>query len=134
MKHVTQGIKRRRTFTLSPASLEYLEQETRRRMADSQSAVLDELLQEKKREEQLAALETSIGAYYDGLTDEEVEEQRSWGEFAGQTLVLTEEELAHAQSAARRNLVHKTANRPAGKRNAPGRNRLGQHAKQSSAR
>jgi hypothetical protein len=124
-----RDIKQRRTFTLFPASLAYLEHETRQRMADSQSAVLDELLQEKKREQQMVALETAIGAYYDCLTDEEVEEQRSWGEFAGQTLVLTEEELAHDQSAARRNLVHKASDRPSRKGKASSRDRLSQRTK-----
>jgi len=99
----------------------------------SLSAFLDELLQEKTREQKLAEIEASTIAYYDSLTDEEIKEQRAWGEFAGQTLVLTEEELAHAQSAARRDLVHKIADRPSGQGKAPGRHRLGQRAKQSPA-
>jgi len=93
MANANRGIKQRRTFTLSPESLAYLEQETQRRSADSQSAVLDELLQEKKRERQLAALETAIGAYYDGLSDAEVEEDKIWGEFAGMNLALKEDEI-----------------------------------------
>jgi hypothetical protein len=121
------------TFTLSPENVAYIEQQTRRRKLASLSAFLDELLQEKTREQKLAEIEANTIAYYDSLTDEEVEEQRAWGEFAGQTLVLTEEELAHAQSAARGDLVHKTANRPSGQRKAPGRHRLGQRAKQSPA-
>ncbi len=44
------NLKQRRTFTLSPASLEYLEQEARQRSANSLSAVLDDLLQEKNAE------------------------------------------------------------------------------------
>jgi hypothetical protein len=90
MPNANPDIKQRRTFTLSPASLAYLEQETRRRSAHSQSAVLDELLQEKKRERQMAALEAAIGAYYDGLSDAEVEEDKIWGEFAGSHLALKE--------------------------------------------
>ncbi|MGA9528357.1 MAG: hypothetical protein WBS24_09590 [Terriglobales bacterium] len=121
------------TFTLSPENVAYIEQQTRRRKLASLSAFLDELLREKTREQKLAEIEANTIAYYDSLTDEEVEEQRAWGEFAGQTLVLTEEELAHAQSAARGDLVHKIANRPSGQRKAPGRHRLGQRAKQSPA-
>jgi len=34
----------------------------------------------------LAALEASITAYYDGLSDAEVEEDKLWGEFAGAEL------------------------------------------------
>jgi hypothetical protein len=134
MANANRRVKQRRTFTLSPENLAYLDQETRRRGADSQSAVLDELLREKKLEQQRAALETQITAYYDSLTDAEVEEDRTWGEFAGSHLALSEEELLHAQSTARGDLVHEASDRPAGKRNAPGGHRVGQRAKQSSAR
>jgi len=123
----------RRTFTLSPQNVAYIEKQTRALDMPSQSAFLDELLREKTQQEQLAAIEANIKHYYDTLTDEEVEEQRAWGQFAEQTLILTEEELAHAQSAARRDLVHKTADRPSGKRKSPGRHRLGQPSKRSSA-
>jgi hypothetical protein len=134
MASVNSRIKRRRTFTLSPASLAYLEQETRLRRADSQSAVLDDLLQEKKRERQMAALEANISAYYDGLSDAEVEEDKIWGEFAGSHLALKEDEAVYDQPTTRRNMVHKAADRPPGKRKAPGRHRLSQHTKQSSSR
>jgi hypothetical protein len=134
MKDLNPRIKQRRTFTLSPSSLAYLEQETRRRSADSQSAVLDTLLAEKMRERQMAALETAIGAYYDGLGDAEMEEDKIWGEFAGSRLALKEDEAAYDQPSARRNLVHQTANRSSGKREAPSRNRLDRRKKQSSTR
>jgi hypothetical protein len=124
MTNTNPGTKQRRTFTLSPTSLAYLEQETRRRNADSQSAILDELLQEKKRERQMAALEAAIGAYYDGLSDAEVEEDRIWGEFAGSHLALKEDEPFYDQPTARGNMVHKAADRSPGKRKAPGRHRL----------
>jgi hypothetical protein len=126
--------KQRRTFTLSPASLAYLEQQARERQLNSQSAFLDELLQEKSMEQRRAALEANVTAYYDSLSEAEIEEDRLWGEFAGRRLALSEEELSHAQSTAGRNLVHEASDRPAGKRKAPGRHRLHQRAKQSSAR
>lgn len=133
MNDTTSETKQRRTFTLSPESIAYLEQEARRRRTNSHSAVLDELLREKKKEEQLAVVENQFTAYYDSLDDKEVEEQRTWGEYAGSHLALNEEELLHAQSTARGNLVHKTANRPSGKRKAAGSDRLRQRTKQSSA-
>jgi len=40
----------------------------------------------------LAALEASITAYYDGLSDAEIEEDRLWGEFAALNLVLKDGE------------------------------------------
>ena len=92
MANANRPIKRRRTFTLSPASLAYLEQQARERQLDSQSAFLDELLQEKSMEQRRAALEANVTAYYDSLSDEEVEEQRAWGELAQQSLVLKDDE------------------------------------------
>src|SRR5450755_1605504 len=132
MKKATRRLKQRRTFTLSPESLAYLEQEARRRNADSHSAVLDELLQEKDRERQLAALEAATTAYYDSLSDEEVEQDKIWGEFGGMSLALKEVEVFYDQPTARGNLVHEAANRPSGKTKAPGHHRLSQHPKQSS--
>ncbi len=131
MTNTRRDIKRRRTFTLSPASLTYLEEETRRRNAESQSAVLDELLQQKKRDLQLAALEGAIEAYYERFR--EAEEDKTWAEFAGMNLAK-EEEVRYDQPTAGGNLVHETTHRPTGKRKAPRRDRLNQRTKQSSAR
>lgn len=126
--------KQRRTFTLSAESLAYLERETRQRKIESQSALLDELLLEKTREQQLAANEAKIRAYYDRLSDQEVEEQRTWGEFAEQNLALIEENTSYGKSAARGDMVRETADRSSRKRKSPGRYRVGQRPKQSSAR
>ena len=82
----------------------------------------------------MAALEANVSAYYDNLTNEEMEQDKIWGEFAGMHLALREDEVPYDQSTARRDLVHETADRPAGKRKSPGRHRLSQHPKQSSAR
>jgi len=133
MANRNPDIKQRRTFTLSPESLAYLDQQARKRRLNSQSAVLDELLLEKTREQRRAELEANITAYYDSLSDEEVEEQRAWGELAEQTLVLDEEEFAHARSTARGNLVHAAADRSSGKRKAARSHRVSQRPKHSSA-
>ena len=131
--------KRRRTFTLSPASLAYLEHQARQRKLASQSAFLDELLLEKTMEQRRAALEANVAAYYDSLSDEEVQEQRAWGELAEQSLALNDDEATYVenhdnQSPARGDLVHAVANRPSRKRKAPGRHRINQRTKQSSTR
>jgi hypothetical protein len=124
----------RRTITLSPESDAFIKKQTRERKLGSHSAFLDQLLLEKAQEQQLAAYEAEVTAYYDSLTDEEVEEQRAWGQLAEQTLALTAEETPYVQSPARGDLVHKTADRPSRQRKSPGRHRVGQPQKQSSAR
>jgi hypothetical protein len=88
MPNANRGIKRRRTFTLSPESLAYLEEQARQRKLGSQSAFLDELLREKTMELRRAALEANVTAYYDSLSKEERQEQRAWGELAEQSLAL----------------------------------------------
>ena len=35
-----------------------------------------------KQQKEMAAIAASISRYYDSLTDEEVEEQRLWGQFS----------------------------------------------------
>jgi hypothetical protein len=134
MANARSDIKRRRTFTLSPESLAYLDEQTRQRKLGSQSAFLDELLLEKTMEQRRAALEANVIAYYDALSDEERQEERDWAELAEQNLVLKEDEASYDEPTARGNLVHAVAHRPSGKRKAPGRHRLNQRTKQSSAR
>lgn len=134
MQNRKSARKQRRTFTLSPESLVYLELEAGRRGAESQSSVLDEILREKTHEQIVKDYETQVTAYYDSLTDEEVEEDRAWGEFAGSHLVLTDEEFANAQSATRRDMVHETIDRSPGKRKASSNHRVRESTKRSSSR
>jgi len=134
MENRSRGIKQRRTFTLSPESLAYLDEQAHERQLNSQSAFLDELLQEKSMEQRRAALEANVTAYYDSLSDEEIQEQRAWGELAQQSLALKDDEAYYDEPTARGNLVHAVADRPSGKRKTPGRHRLDLRKKQSSAR
>lgn len=72
----------KRSLTLSPESVAFLEATIKRRRADSISAVLDEILQAARREQERASLERAVASYYDSLSDEEVKEDADWGLFA----------------------------------------------------
>ena len=74
--------KARKTFTLSPEVVEFLETVCKRRRAPSVSSVLEEILQKARREENNAKLEKAVGSYYDSLSDGEQQERRDWGQFA----------------------------------------------------
>ena len=74
--------KARKTFTLSPEVVEFLETVCKRRRAPSVSSVLEDILQAARREESNAKLEKAVGSYYDSLSDGEQQEQRDWGQFA----------------------------------------------------
>lgn len=74
--------KAKKSYTLSLETVAFLEGIRRRRRAQSVSAVLEEILQELRREQERASLERAVSDYYSSLTDEEVAEQAEWGEFA----------------------------------------------------
>ena len=74
--------KARKTYTLSPELVEFLETTRRRRRAPSVSSVLEEILQAARREEGKAKVEKAVADYYTSLSREEAEEQSAWGEFA----------------------------------------------------
>ena len=74
--------KSRKTFSLSRESVKYLESLRKARKAKSMSSVLDELIRQRREAEDMKRISVSVTNYYDSLTDEEVAEDRAWGEFA----------------------------------------------------
>jgi hypothetical protein len=74
--------KAKKSFTLSPESVAFLEAMRRKRRAESISAVLDEILQAVRREHERVSLERTVANYYGSLSAEEATEQAEWGEFA----------------------------------------------------
>jgi hypothetical protein len=75
-------VKAKKSYTLSPESVAYLESLRKRRRAPSTSSVLEEILQAFRRQQERASIEKSVSAYYSSLSDEEAVEQAQWGEFA----------------------------------------------------
>lgn len=78
-------VKQRKTFTLSPQSVAFLEKLSAERSArgqESVSAVLDDLLmlfgEEKRRRE----MEHSTQQYYDKRSPQDEEEEIAWAKFA----------------------------------------------------
>jgi len=80
--HRPTGRKAKKSYTLSPTSVAFLEMLRRKRRAHSISAVLEEILQAARREAELAAINQSVIEYYDALSDEEMKELSEWGDFA----------------------------------------------------
>jgi hypothetical protein len=71
-------VKTKKSFTLSPEALAFLEQVRKKRRAESASAALEEILQAARR----ASVEQSVADYYSGLSGEDRAEQAEWGKFA----------------------------------------------------
>jgi|HubBroStandDraft_1064217.scaffolds.fasta_scaffold08968_3 hypothetical protein len=80
--HRKPGRKAKKSYTLSPESVDFLEAQRKKRRASSISAVLDEILQAVRREAELARINQSVTDYYDSLSDEELKELSEWGDFA----------------------------------------------------
>ena len=74
--------KAKKSYTLSPEIVEFLEAVRKKRHAESVSAILEEILQNVRREHQRASVERAVADYYSSLSDSEVEEHARWGEFA----------------------------------------------------
>jgi hypothetical protein len=83
MLHVSgSGRKQRRTYSLDPELVNYVEIVRKERKAGSASSALEEILRESKRQRERHRIEMAISNYYSGLTTGEQEEERAWGEFA----------------------------------------------------
>ncbi|HEX3685540.1 MAG TPA: hypothetical protein VHU83_23605 [Bryobacteraceae bacterium] len=80
--NLKQNRKAKRSYTLSPESIDFLETLRKKQRATSISAVLEEILQYIRRDQERKAIEREIAKYYDSLSDEEVKEDAQWGEFA----------------------------------------------------
>jgi len=76
------GRKARKTFSLSPKTLKYLESLRRERKHDSLSSVLESVVRQQQQAREMERISASVTKYYDALTPEEIAEDRAWGDFA----------------------------------------------------
>jgi hypothetical protein len=74
--------KTKKSYTLSPESVAFLETMRKKRQMESISAVLEEILQAVRRSQELASVERAVSAYYSSLDDKELQEHTLWGDFA----------------------------------------------------
>jgi predicted CopG family antitoxin len=72
----------KKSYTLSPESVAFLEALRKKRGGNSISSVLEEILQAVRRKHERAAIERAVVDYYGSLSEPEAEEQAEWGEFA----------------------------------------------------
>jgi hypothetical protein len=74
--------KTKRSFSLSPESVEFLETLRQKEAADSVSAVLEDILQAARRAQELALVDKAVTDFYSSLSEEDQKEDVRWGEFA----------------------------------------------------
>jgi hypothetical protein len=74
--------KTKKSFTLAPETVEFLEAMRKKRHAESVSSVLEEILQTVRREQERARIDRAVSDYYTSLSDSERTEEAKWGDFA----------------------------------------------------
>jgi hypothetical protein len=74
--------KARKTYTLDPELVDYLEIVRQERNAESASSALEQILRESRRRRQMQQLNSSISDYYDALPPADRKADESWGEFS----------------------------------------------------
>lgn len=74
--------KAKKSFTLSPETIAFLDLIRQSRDAESVSAVLEEILQRVRREHERAALDKQMKDHYDSMPDSKATELAEWGDFA----------------------------------------------------
>ena len=80
MKIATESMtkKQPRTFSLSRDVIDILERYKKERKAGSLTAAVEEIV----REWTTVQMAQQVAAYYDSLSDEEVAQEKNWGEFS----------------------------------------------------
>jgi len=74
--------KAKKSCTLSPESVAFLEVLRKKRKAASASSVLDEIIQTIRLGQKKKTIEQAVTDFYSYLPDEEREDVAAWGEFA----------------------------------------------------
>jgi len=82
MPRTAPSRKARKTFSLSRETVKYLEALRKERKKDSMSAVLEDVVRQLQQTKELERISASVSHYYDNLSDEQMAEDRAWGEFA----------------------------------------------------
>jgi hypothetical protein len=74
--------KERRTYSLDPELVKYVEGFRRERRIGSASSALEQLLWESKRRRERQRHDEGIANYYSSLGDAEAQRESEWGKFA----------------------------------------------------
>ena len=78
MTHQKSRRKQARTFSLSEDVIAVVENYKSERRSNSLTAALEEIIRDWKR----ARLQAQFTAYYDSLSDEDANAEKTWGEFS----------------------------------------------------
>jgi predicted CopG family antitoxin len=74
--------KEKKTFSLSRDAVTYLQTLRKAKHGKSISSILEELIRQQREIKEMERASASVSAYYDSLNDEQIAEDRAWGQFA----------------------------------------------------
>ena len=74
--------KERKTFSLDPELMKYIDMVKKKNRIQSASSALEEILRENKQRHDEQQLDDRIASYYSSLTEEEVRQEEEWGKFS----------------------------------------------------
>jgi uncharacterized protein HemX len=83
----------RRSFTLSPESVAFVQETRKSGGMRSDSDALESLLHEAMVEAKLREIDAACKEYYDTASEEELAEQREWAELVGPNILIEAPEL-----------------------------------------
>ena len=83
--------RQRRTFSLAPEVIEYVEQVQKTRDAPSLSAAFEAIVRERQEKEWMEKVNADTTAYYNSRTEEEEAEERAWAELVGRAMTRGDE-------------------------------------------
>jgi hypothetical protein len=78
----TTARKERKTYSLDPDLVEYVEEFRSECRISSASSALEEIIRESKKKRECEHQDNLIANYYSSLDDAEVEQEKEWGKFA----------------------------------------------------
>jgi hypothetical protein len=81
--------KAKKSYTLSPESIAFLEAMRKKQRATSISSILEEILQAVRHEHERASVDRAVEGYYSSLSEVEATEQAQWGNFAEREFTKT---------------------------------------------
>ena len=74
--------KKRRTYSLDPELVRYVEKFRAECKISSASSALEEIIRESKKKRDCQDQDNLIANYYSSLDDAEIEQEKEWGKFA----------------------------------------------------
>ena len=83
--------RQRRTFSLAPEVIEYIEQVQKKQDTPSLSAAFEAIVRQQQEKEWMERVNADTTAYYNSRTETEEAEERAWADLVGRAMAQRDE-------------------------------------------